>query len=148
MAYQPNDTEWQALDLIALAFRPDWKNNKPGPTWFTKTGGTLPHAENFEHCVNALTAYATAQGTNRKRTPDIYPEDGRHWQDTRPLAGPERPGKQPICQDHTAYNADTCPICADEISEGQRTPDQRGKRIRQIVPSPGILTTNALGVND
>ncbi|HEY4536422.1 MAG TPA: hypothetical protein VIG71_10725 [Enteractinococcus sp.] len=143
MTYAPNDVEWQALDLIALALRPDWKANKPGPTWFTKTSGTLPHAENFVHCVDALIFYAT-KAEPRKRTPDIYPDDGKHWEATRPAAvgATERPGKQPICQDHTAYNRATCPICTDEINDGTRTPGQRGKKIRHIIPSPGILATN------
>jgi len=141
MTYKPNDVEWQALDLIALALRPDWKANKPGPTWFTKTGGTLPHAESFVHSVDALIDYAT-KSQPRKRTPDIYPDDGAHWERTRPAPEAERPGREPLCQDHTAYNARTCPLCTDEIREKQRSPQQRGKRIRKIIPSPGILTRN------
>lgn len=143
MPYTPTDPEGQALHQLAIALRPDWTRNDPGSTWYTRTGGSFPHAENYLHCVHALIAYATEPKDSKsyKRTPDLYPEDGRHWEATRPTATPtDRPGRESICQDHTAYSKRTCPICADEIDEGKRTPDQRGKKIRQIVPSPGIRT--------
>lgn len=146
MTYKPTTTEGQALHQLAIALRPDWTRNDPGSTWYAKTSGTFPHAENFEHCIHALITYATEtkDGKHVKRTPNVYPEDGKHWQATRPAAAPtDRPGREAICQDHTAYNKRTCPVCTDEIDEGKRTPDQRGKRIRQVVPSPGILTANA-----
>lgn len=145
MSYKPTDVEGQALHQLAIALRPDWIRNKPGTTWYAKTSnGVFVHAENFEHCIQALIAYATEQrdGKPVKRTPDIYPDEGDHWETTRPIEH-QRPGKQRPCQDHTAYSERTCPVCADEIAARQRSPQQRGKRIRKITPSPGILTGHA-----
>jgi hypothetical protein len=138
VSYTPTDVEGQALHQLAIALRPDWEPNNPGNTWYTKTRGTFPHAQNYVHCIDALIHYAT-KSDPRKRTPDIYPEDGKHWDATRPAPEVDRPGREPICQDHTAYNARTCPVCSDEIRTKHRSPQQRGKRIRQVVPSPGIL---------
>jgi hypothetical protein len=129
MTYQPNDVEWQALDLIALALRPDWKSNKPGPTWFTKTGGTLPHAENFIHSVDALIHYATDQkdGKHVKRTPNLYPESGVHWESTKPKIPPKR--REP-CEDHPENDAgaDNCTQCWADIKAGQKPHKYLGKK--------------------
>lgn len=147
MAYQVTRAEGNALHFLALALRPEWepktKDRKgPGAIWQEEIlHSTFEHAENFDHCLAALINYckAEAKGAKKFRYPRPFPNDGEHWASTRPAAT-HRPGAQPICQDHTAYNRDTCPICADEIAAKQRSPQQRGKRIRQVVPSPGILT--------
>ena len=147
MVHLATQDEANALHYLALALRPDWKNNNPGESWLPEITDdrVFQHAENFDHCLRALTAYCheSKDGKYVKRTPDVFPRDGKHWDTTRPATVTTRAGKQPICQDHTAYNAATCPVCADEIRTKHRSPQQRGKRIRQIVPSPGIRPAEA-----
>lgn len=145
MPHQPTQIEAEALDRIALALRPDWANVSPEQIWLARIqNGIFLHAENFEHCIDALISYCNERkdGKPVKNTPALYTESGDHWEHTRPSIR-ERPGKQAPCQDHTAYNARTCPVCTDEIAARQRSARQRGKRIRKITPSPGILTGHA-----
>lgn len=98
-------TEGSALHSLALALRPDWTHNQPGAIIKAAqdAAGSLVEADDFPHAARALIAYASASGTHRKRTPDLYPKDGRHWASTRLKAGVSDDGLPPRelqCPEH------------------------------------------------
>lgn len=105
MPHTLTDAEGQALHMLALALRPDWRNNNPGNIihQHQTEHGALTEADNFAHAARALITYATATGTQRKRTPDLYPKDGRHWMSTKATTGISDAGLPPRelwCIDH------------------------------------------------
>lgn len=73
-------------------------------------------------------------------TPDYVPR--RLQQSSRPLPANAN------CRDHAGYNAARCPICSHEIRTRQRSPRQRGQRIRTIVAPPAGLLERLRRQND
>ena len=140
MPFTPTQNEANALHHLALALRPDWAHNRPGPTWLAKlkehgTPGTFPNTENFSHALQALIHYATAttpEGAPRYKTPDLYPLDGTWWTETRPK---EDPAKLPPCEQHgnTYGNKNTCRACRSEYLAGHRPETHIG---RNYNPTP------------
>lgn len=131
MAHRLNPTEADALHYHALALRPDWHTNRPGPTWTQVTGGngrdiTLYHADNYAHAHAALTTYAT-QTDPRMRTPNLYPAEGTHWDTTRPHPGVAQPPTP--CPDHPydPRGATDCGGCWADIKAGDRPPGMLGQ---------------------
>ena len=135
MPFTPTQNEANALHYLALALRPDWLNNRPGPTWLAKlkehgTPGTFPNTENFSHALQALIHYATAttpEGAPRYKTPDLYPLDGTWWNETRPQqAGAKE--KLPPCPEHVNYgDIESCTACISEIKAGHRPSSYLGR---------------------
>lgn len=111
MPHQLTPDQGNALHYHALALRPDWKNNNPGQTWRHQlTNNTLPHAQNYEHALNALTAYAT-QTNPKLKTPNLYPNPGQWWETTQPNPGVANP-THPPCQQHDQNKYTPTKICA------------------------------------
>lgn len=138
MSHHLTRNQANALHYTALGLRDDWTHNRPGPKWqnMLDTWPQIDHAENFQHCVAALTRYATMQaddGTHIKRTPDYFILDGTHWDDTRPSGSTE---KQPPCEQHgTDYgNQRTCRACRSEIFAGDRPAEYLGKHYDPDTP--------------
>lgn len=131
MPHQLTPTEANALHYHALALRPDWHTNQPGPTWAATTGGnnktiTLYQADNYHHAHAALTAYAT-QTEPRMRTPNLYPNEGPHWDTTRTHPGVAQPVTP--CPDHPydpRGNTD-CGGCWADIKAGDRPAEKLGQ---------------------
>lgn len=150
MAYQPTRAEGTALNYLALALRPEWtpqtKDGKtPGAIWFQEiNNGTFPHAENFDHCLNALIDYCRAEKDGKKRYTHatLYPGAGDHWKTTLPITIEKNP-KEP-CPDHPLdrANKNSCISCRAEMLAGDRPWNMQGKALvpekRQPIPSPGI----------
>lgn len=134
MPHTLTPNEAHALHFHALALRPDWEPNNPGHTWHqTINGYTLPHATNYPHAHAALTHYATTTNTNgqpAKRTPNLYPAEGTHWDQTRPdpaVGQPRRP-----CEDHPEFEARSCRCCLADVKVGERPVELVGRRL--VVP--------------
>lgn len=140
--YQPTRDEYAALHYLAIALRPEWKNHPPGQKWATETKDrTFPHAENFEHCLNAIWDYCTAQDEGKKKYkfPTLYPGEGDHWTTTVPISVEKNP-RQP-CPDHPhdPNNHWNCIGCRSEILAGDRPEDMQGKPLAPrgpAVPAP------------
>ncbi|HAY44072.1 MAG TPA: hypothetical protein DCY59_11245, partial [Micrococcaceae bacterium] len=91
----------------------------------------------FGHCIRALAAYATethADGSFVKRTPNVYPEHGRHWTGTAP-EGHEAPKAKP-CGDHDTEPAHNCRSCLADVKVGDRPENMIGIRTTPTV-TPG-----------
>jgi len=131
------DQQGQRLTTMMLAMRPDWTPNKPGIV-LAKANDTdgFPAAD-FGHCIRALAAYATEthpDGSFVKRTPNVYPEHGRHWTTTAP-DGHDAPPARP-CGDHDTEPAHNCRSCLADVKVGDRHPNMIGKRTTPTV-TPG-----------
>lgn len=127
--------EANALHFHALALRPDWSKNSPGATWKrTLTDMALPQASSYLHALAALTAYCLEErdGRRTKRTPNLYPLEGSHWNVVPPPAVPgQGPGARtrgPWCEDHPTFEAAHCACCIGDVKLGQRPQDKIGKR--------------------
>lgn len=135
LSYQPTRAEGTALNYLALALRPEWtprtKDGKtPGAIWWEETdNGTFPQAENFDHCLAALTDYCKAekQGKPRWTHPRLFPGEGDHWKKTLPIKS--RVKKAP-CEDHPENDGGeaNCTQCWADIKAGQRPHKYLGKR--------------------
>lgn len=130
LAYQPTRDEGNALHFLALALRPEWAKNPPGQIWQSKiSNSTFPHAESFEHCLNALVDYCKAQrqGKPKYTHPTLFPDEGDHWKQTVPRDLEKNP-REP-CPDHKfdRNNRWNCIGCKSEIKAGQRPPEYLGK---------------------
>lgn len=130
MPHQCTPDQANALHYHALALRPEWTTNQPGPTWATTSGGNprtidLPHAANYHHAHAALTAYAL-QDDPRMRTPNLYVNDGPHWDTTRPHPGVAQPTTP--CPDHPydPRGATDCGGCWADIKAGDRPLNKLG----------------------
>lgn len=152
MAYKVTAHEGNALHFLALALRPEWAPKAkdglgPGAIWQQEIEhNTFPHAENFDHCLAALTDYCRAekQGKPRWTHPRLFPGEGDHWKTTVPTTLEKNP-RDP-CPDHPLDRANkwSCISCRSEILAGDRPWNMQGKPLapeqRHIIPSPGILT--------
>lgn len=128
--YQPTRDEYAALHYLAIALRPEWKNHPPGQIWQRETQDrTFPHAENFEHCLNAITDYcqASKNGEPVYKFPTLFPGEGDHWKKTLPIKS--RVKKAP-CEDHPENDGGeaNCTQCWADIKAGQRPHKYLGKR--------------------
>lgn len=142
MAYQPTRAEGTALNFLALALRPEWtprtKDGKPpGAIWWEETtDGTFPHAENFDHCVNALTDYCKAekQGKPRWTHPRLFVGEGDHWKTTVPASIEKNP-RDP-CPDHPndRNNRRSCIGCRSEYLTGDRPHNKIGEPLNPKGP--------------
>lgn len=124
------DQQGQRLTTMMLAMRPDWTNNRPGMVLAKANDSDGFPAADFGHCIRALAAYATetnVDGTHTKRTPNVYPEHGRHWTTTAP-AGHEAPKARP-CEDHDTEPAHNCRSCKADVLAGERPENMIGKRM-------------------
>lgn len=123
------DQEGQRLVAMMLAMRPDWTPNKPGRLLHeTNQAGGLTHAQDYGHAIRALAAYATEtglDGRHTKRTPNLYPADGRHW--TTTATQPHALPQGPPCEDHPEQEAANCRCCWADIKVGQRPTTHIGK---------------------
>lgn len=131
------DQQGQRLTTMMLAMRPDWTPNKPGII-LAKANDTegFPAAD-FNHCIRALATYATEtspDGSFVKRTPNVYPQHGRHWTNTAP-DGHEAPPARP-CEDHPTEPAHNCRSCKADVLAGDRPENMIGKRTTPTV-TPG-----------
>ena len=134
MAYQVTRAEGNALHFLALALRPEWtpktKDGKgPGAIWQQEIEhSTFPHAESFEHCLNALVDYCKAekQGTKKYTHPRLFPTAEDIWKATVPTSLEKNP-RQP-CPDHPhdKNNHWNCIGCRSEILAGDRPADKQG----------------------
>ena len=124
------DQEGIRLVQAMLAMRPDWTANKPGILLReTNANGGLPHAQDFGHALRALAYYATEtspDGRPAKRTPNLYPADGRHW--TTTAATPAALPQGPPCEDHPEEPARNCRCCWADVKTGHRPPTHIGKK--------------------
>lgn len=124
-------SEQEGLRVVQmmLAMRPDWTRNKPGRMLReVNEAGGLPLAEDFGHVVRALAAYATEtgpDGRHAKRTPNLFPADGRHWSSTATVPAPLPRG--PACEDHREEQAANCRCCQADVKVGQRPATHIGK---------------------
>ncbi|RAX50885.1 hypothetical protein DQ353_00340 [Arthrobacter sp. AQ5-05] len=137
MIMKLTDQQGQRLTQMMLAMRPDWIPNKPGTVLIRANESEGFPAADFGHCIRALAAYATetnADGTPAKRTPNVYPEHGRHWTTTAP-DGHEAPKARP-CGDHDTEPAHNCRSCRADVLAGDRTESMIGKRTTPTV-TPG-----------
>lgn len=124
------DQQGQRLTAMMLAMRPDWTPNRPGTILTKANEGPGFPAANFGHCIRALAAYATEtnpDGTFVKRTPNVYPEHGRHWTNTAP-AEHEIPNPRP-CEDHETEPAHNCRSCRADVLVGERAETMIGKQL-------------------
>lgn len=123
------DQEGIRLVQAMLAMRPDWTANKPGILLRqTNESGGLPHAQDFGHAIRALAVYATEtspDGRPAKRTPNLYPADGRHWTTTATEPGALPQG--PPCEDHPEEQASNCRCCWADVRVGDRPRNRIGK---------------------
>lgn len=142
LTHKLTDPEGVALANLAIALRPDWSKNNPGKVIHDHQAehGHLIQADSFVHAVQALIVYATGQGVERKRTPNLYVADGRHWESTRPtVSGWDR---RPACQEHPEEAAHNCRCCWSEVKTGDRAEDMIGKRhpTTPLPPPPDGMT--------
>lgn len=134
MAYQPTRNEGTALNFLALAYRPEWtprtKDGKgPGKIWWEETeNGTFRHAENFDHCVKALTDYCKAQkqGKPRWTHPRLFPGEGDHWRTTVPVSLEKNPRDPCVDHPNDRNNRQSCIGCRSEILAGHRPENMQG----------------------
>ena len=127
--YKLTDQEGQRLTAMMVAARPDWTPNKPGLILkeANETDG-LP-GRDFGHCIRALAHYATQTdpaGGWAKRTPNFYPQDGKHWAATAPDDW-QAPRARVFCLDHPTFDASTCTACWGDIKAGIRPENLLGK---------------------
>lgn len=121
----------QRLTTMMLAMRPDWTPNKPENVLIRANEGPGFPAANFGHCIRALANYATEtnpDGTFVKRTPNLYPEHGRHWTST--ASEEHQAPDAPKCQEHDTEPAHNCRSCLADVKVGDRHPSMIGKSMR------------------
>lgn len=127
--YKLTDQEGARLTAIMTAARPDWIPNKPGLVLKEANDGEGFPGKDFGHCIRALAHYATqtdASGAHAKRTPNFYPQDGKHWSQTAPEDWqPPRTWKP--CEDHPTFEASCCRACWGDIKAGLRPENMLGK---------------------
>src|SRR5699024_3285869 len=109
----------------------------PGAIWQQEIEhNTFPHAENFDHCLNALVDYCKAekQGKPRWTHPRLFPTAEDIWKATVPISVEKNP-RQP-CEDHPhdKNNAWNCIGCRSEILAGMRPANKQGVTLRPKMP--------------
>lgn len=127
--YQPTRDEYAALHYLAIALRPEWKNHPPGQIWQRETQDrTFPHAENFDHCVAAITDYcqASKNGEPVYKFPTLFPGEGDHWKTTVPQSVEKNPRDPCPDHPHDQNNHWNCIGCRSEILAGDRPANKQG----------------------
>lgn len=127
--YKLTDQEGARLTAIMTNTRPDWIPNKPGLVLKEANEGEGFPGRDFGHCVRALAHYATqtdASGAHAKRTPNFYPQDGKHWAATAPDDW-QAPRTWKPCEDHPTFEASCCRACWGDIKAGLRPENMLGK---------------------
>ena len=124
-----SNQEGQRLVAAMLAMRPDWIPNQPGKLLLeTNEAGGFPFAQDFGHVFRALAVYATdvgPDGRHAKRTPNLFPADGKHWTST--ATDPAVLPRGPACEDHPEEVAANCRCCWADVKTGQRPATHIGK---------------------
>lgn len=142
MAYKVTAHEGNALHFLALALRPEWAPKAkdglgPGAIWQQEIEhNTFPFAENFDHCLAALTDYCKAEKQRAKKYthPRLFPSAEEIWKATVPTTLEKNP-REP-CPDHPLDRANkwSCISCRSEILTGMRPADKQGIALSPIGP--------------
>lgn len=130
-------SQGQRLVQIIKLMRPDWSNNPVDKILSEANLGDGIPAHDFEHALRAAAHYATMTEPNGgylKRTPNLYPATGKHWDDTAPSTSTHIKVKMPQCEDHDGQDAHTCRACIVDIALGDRPEHLQGKKLTQGKP--------------
>ncbi|WP_346921719.1 hypothetical protein [Glutamicibacter creatinolyticus] len=125
-------SQGQRLVQIIKLMRPDWTKNPVDKILSDANQADGLPAHDFEHALRAAAYYATMTdpgGGYAKRTPNMYPSTGKHWDATAPTSSKHQRATAPQCEDHAGQDATTCRSCHADIKLGHRPPEKLGKRL-------------------
>ncbi|MGP5524996.1 hypothetical protein ACTXM3_17200 [Glutamicibacter arilaitensis] len=131
-------SQGQRLVQIIKLMRPDWSSNPVDKILSEANQGDGIPAHDFEHALRAAAHYATATEPNGgylKRTPNLFVATGKHWDATAPANSSHTKAKMPPCEEHSTFEAHSCPCCWSDIKTGVRPDNMLGKRMTPATPA-------------
>lgn len=131
-------SQGERLAVIINASRPEWAIASISKILQTANQGNGLPAHDFNHAIRAAVAYATATsggGEYVKQTPGFIHEPSRFWDDTAPAGKGYQSAPRPLCEEHSTFEAHSCPCCWADIKTGLRPDNMLGKRMTPATPS-------------